>query len=182
MSGSTPYAVRSPSQSNQYPPPFSPTHQTRPYFGHEPFQIPPPQHLIQTPPPPPFPPSSLVQSPLHNRPTLASPLPAPTALPPPPPPPPSLGAGPQYHPLPSSPPFPLQRTYSGHLVHPTMSATYDVNPSHAHPLGPPGSVLQSPLREHHNLINGRPTENPPSESRPQSKDVTSHLVLNVKPR
>ncbi|ETI23502.1 hypothetical protein G647_05304 [Cladophialophora carrionii CBS 160.54] len=164
MSGSSPYAVRSPSQSNQYPPPYSPTRPNRPFFGHEPFSIPPPQHLVQTPP---FPPTSLVQSPLHNRPTLASPLPAPNALPPPPPPPPSIGAGPQYQPLPSSPPFALQRSYSGHLVHPTMPPQYDGTPSHAHPTS---SALQSPLREYHSLTNGRPSEISSSESRPQSKD------------
>src|ERR1700710_1534603 len=169
MSGSTPYAVRSPSQSNpQYPPPYSPTHPNRPYFGHEPYSIPPPQHIMQTPPP--FSPASLVHSPLHNRPTLASPLAAPTASLPPPPLP--VGAGPQYQhqPLPSSPPFALQRSYSGHLVHPIMPSQYDVNPSHAHP------ALQSPLREHHSLTNGRPTEMSSSESRPQSKDVSPHLV------
>src|SRR6201996_72554 len=169
MSGSTPYAVRSPSQSNQYPPPYSPTHPNRPFFGHEPFSIPPPQHLVQTPP---FPPASLVQSPLHNRPTLASPLPAPTALPPPPPPPGSIGAGPQYQSLPSSPPFALQRSYSGHLVHPIMPPQYDGNPPHAHPAG---SALQSPLREHHSLTNGRPSEMSSSESRPQSKDVSAEV-------
>ncbi|KAJ9611550.1 putative DNA helicase ino80 [Cladophialophora chaetospira] len=162
MSGSTPYAVRSPSQSNQYPPAFSPTHPSRPYFGHDPFSIPPPQHLVQTPP---FPPASLVQSPLHSRPTLASPLPLPTALPPPPPP--SIGAGPQYQGLPSSPPFALQRSYSGHLIHPAMSTAYDVHPSHAHPSS---SALQSPLREHHSLTNGRPSDLSSSDSRPQSKD------------
>ena len=167
MSGSTPYAVRSPSQSNQYPPPFSPTHQTRPFFGHEPFSIPPPQHLVQTPT---FPPASLIHSPLHNRPTLASPLPTATALPPPPPLP--LGAGSHYQPLPSSPPFAHQRQYSGHLIHPPMATVYDVHPSHAHPAS---SVLQSPIREHHNLTNGRPSEMSSSESRPQSKDVSTHV-------
>ncbi|KIW76047.1 hypothetical protein Z517_10792 [Fonsecaea pedrosoi CBS 271.37] len=169
MSGSTPYAVRSPTQSNQYPPPYSPTHPNRPFFVHEPFQIP-PQHLIQTPPP--FPPASLVHSPHHTRPTLASPLPSASALPPPPPPPlpPSIGAGPQYQPLTSSPPFALQRSYSGHLVHPSMPSAYDVNPSHAHPAGPPSSALQSPLRDHHSLTNGRPGDISSSDSRPQSKD------------
>ncbi|OAP61220.1 hypothetical protein AYL99_03421 [Fonsecaea erecta] len=171
MSGSTPYAVRSPTQSNQYPPPYSPTHPNRPFFGHEPFQIP-PQHLIQTPPP--FPPASLVHSPHHTRPTLASPLPPASALPPPPPPPalpPPIGAGPQqYQPLTSSPPFTLQRTYSGHLVHPGMPSPYDVNPSHAHPPGPQNPALQSPMRDHHSLTNGRPGDMSSSESRPQSKD------------
>ncbi|KIW97294.1 uncharacterized protein Z519_02686 [Cladophialophora bantiana CBS 173.52] len=170
MSGSTPYAVRSPTQSNQYPPPYSPSHPNRPFFGHEPFQMP-PQHLIQTPPP--FPPASLVHSPHHTRPTLASPLPSTSALPPPPPPPlppPSIGAGPPYQPLTSSPPFSLQRTYSGHLVHPSMPSPYDVNPSHAHPPGPPSSALQSPMRDHHSLSNGRPADMSSSESRPQSKD------------
>ena len=178
MSGSTPYAVRSPTQSNQYPPPYSPNHPNRSFFGHEPFQIPPPQHLMQTPPP--FPPASLVHSPHYNRPTLASPLPAPNVLPPPPPPP-SIGMGPHYQPLSSSPPFALQRTYSGHLVHPTMSAQYDGHPSHAHPLGPAGSALQSPIREHHSLTIGRPSDMSSSESRPQSKDVSSR-ELTLSPR
>lgn len=167
MSGSTPYAVRSPSQSNQYPPPFSPTHPTRPFFGHEPFSIPPPQHFVQTPT---FPPASLIHSPLHNRPTLASPLPAATALPPPPPLSTSLGS--HYQPLPSSPPYAHQRSYSGHLMHPAMPTAYDVHPSHAHPAIP---LLQSPIREHHSLTNGRPSEMSSSESRPQSKDVSTSV-------
>jgi hypothetical protein len=174
MSGSTPYAVRSPSQPNhQYPPqPFSPTHPNRPYFAHEPgYSIPPPQHLVQTPP---FPPASIVHSPLHTRPTLASPLPAPTALPPPPLP---VGAGPQYQSLPASPPFALQRSYSGHLIHAPMMAPYDGNSSHAHPST---SALQSPLREHHNLPNGRPSENSTGESRPQSKDVSQTALHFIK--
>ncbi|EHY57140.1 putative DNA helicase ino80 [Exophiala dermatitidis] len=167
MSGSTPFATRSPTQSKQYPP-YSPTHPNRPYYGHEPFQIP-PQHLIQTPPP--FPPASLVQSPHHHRPpTLASPLPAPNTLPPP-----SVGTGPQYPPLASSPSFPLQGTYSRHLASasnpsPNMPAQYDGTPTHAHPSGPSPSSLPSPMRDQHILPNGRSTEGAFQESRPHSKD------------
>ncbi len=49
-----------------------------------------------------------------------------------------------------------------------MGSQYD-GPPHAHP---PGSALQSPIREHHSLSNGRPAENYHAESRPQSKDVS----------
>ncbi|KIW20504.1 hypothetical protein PV08_01079 [Exophiala spinifera] len=166
MSGSTPFTARSPTQSNQYPP-YSPTHPNRPFFGHEPFQIPPPQHLMQTPPP--FQPASLAQSPHHNRPpALASPLPAPNGLPPPPVP---VGNGPPQYPqgLTSSPPYPLQRTYSGHLIPPPpgMASQYDA-PSHGHPAGP--ALQPSPLREPQHLSNGRPAETYVAESRPQSKD------------
>ncbi|KIW42182.1 uncharacterized protein PV06_05754 [Exophiala oligosperma] len=166
MSGSTPFTARSPTQSNQYPP-YSPTHPNRPFFGHEPFQIPPPQHLLQTPPP--FQPASLAQSQHHGRPpALASPLPAPNGLPPPPVP---VGNGPPQYPqgLTSSPPYPLQRTYSGRLIPPPpgMASPFDA-PPHGHP---PGSALQqSPLREPQSLSNGRFAENYSAESRPQSKD------------
>lgn len=172
MSGSTPFTARSPTQSNQYPP-YSPSHPNRPYFGHEPFQIPPPQHLMQTPPP--FQPASLVHSPhQHRQSSLASPLPAPNALPPPPPPPP-VGNAPGYaQPLNSSPPFSLQRSYPGHLVPPTMPPQYDGTSSHAHPPGPPASGLQSPIRDHHSLSNGRLADNHHTESRPQSKEVRPH--------
>ncbi|KAI1612220.1 adenosinetriphosphatase [Exophiala viscosa] len=166
MSGSTPFTARSPTQSNQYPP-YSPSHSNRPYYGHEPYQIPPPQHLTQTPPP--FPPASLVHSPhQHRQPTLASPLPASNALPPPPPPVGNVPGYPQQ--LTSSPPFALQRSYQGHLPPPNMPPQYDGAPSHAHPPGPPAPGLQSPIRSHHNLSNGRPTDNLHPDSRPQSKE------------
>ena len=45
MSGSTPYAARSPTQSNPYPP-YSPTHPNRPFYNHEYQQIPPPPSTI----------------------------------------------------------------------------------------------------------------------------------------
>ena len=165
MSGSTPYTARSPTQSNQYPP-YSPTHPSRPYYGHEPYQIS-PHNILQTPPP--FAPVSLVQSPHHPRPpSLASPLAAANPLPPPPPAP--LGVGPPYQPLNSSPPYNLQRSYSGHLVHQSMPA-FDGTPTHAHPSGQTSPSLQSPLREHHAVTNGRATETSTSDSRPQSKEV-----------
>lgn len=171
MSGSTPFTARSPTQSNQYPP-YSPTHQNRPFFGHEPYQIP-PQHLIQTPP---FQPVSLAQSPhLSRAPIQPSPLPVPNVLPPPPP---SIGTAPQYQPpMTSSPPYALQRTYSGHSFAPTMSSQYDSIPTHAHPLAPVSAGLSSPARDLHHLSNGRPADHPPSEPRPQSKDVGVHPRL-----
>jgi chromatin-remodeling ATPase INO80 len=125
---------------------------------------------MQTPPP--FAPASLVQSPLRNRPSLASPLPAPNGLPPHPP------IGQPFAPLPSSPPFGLQRSFSGHLMHQGMATTYDGHVPHANSLGPSGSALQSPIREHHNVMNGKASDVSSSDSRPQSKDVGIHTHPN----
>ena len=167
MSGSTPYAARSPTQSNPYPP-YSPTHPNRPFYNHEYQQIPPPppaSHVMQTPPP--FAPASLAHSPHHGR-SLASPIVAPnSSLPPPPP-----GSSVAYSQVTSSPPYGLQRTYSGHLVQTAMPPPYEGTPSsHAHPHSRQGSIIQSPVREHYPLQNGFPRDQPQSNSRPQSKDV-----------
>lgn len=163
MSGSTPFTARSPTQSNQYPP-YSPTHPNRPFYSHhEPFQIP-SQHLTQTTPP--FPPASMAQSPLHNRPppTLASPLPAPNALAPPPLPTSSL-----YQLLPQQ----LRLSSNGYLVNAMPS--YEDSPTHAHPSAHSPPPLQSPIREQHNLSNGRHNDAGVTESRPLSKDVSCCL-------
>lgn len=143
MSGSTPYTARSPTQSNQYPP-YSPTHPNGPFYSHhEPYHIP-SQHLIQTTPP--FPPASLVQSPLLNRPShLASPLSAPNSLPPPPLPPNS-----HYQVYPTSPSAPhLRSSSAGYPVNPM--SVFDGTSTHAHPSAhsPPG---QSAIREQHHLF------------------------------
>ena len=167
MSGSAPYAVRSPTLSNPYPPPYSPTHPNRPYYTHDYQQIPPPPpHVMQTPPP--FAPASLVHSPHLGR-SLASPVPASNNSIAPPPPPSSSTS---YQQVNSSPPYSLPRTYSGHLVQTGMMPPYDGTPSsHAHPPSRQGSVIQSPVREHYRLQNGTPREQPQSDSRPQSKEV-----------
>jgi hypothetical protein len=163
MSGSAPFpAARSPTQSNHFPPPYSPTHSNRPYYNHE-YPQPPPQHVMQTPPP--FPPASLVHSPHHARPGLTSPLPPPSSSLPPPPP-----GNSTYQPLTSSPPYPIQRTYAGHMGN--MPAPYEGTPtSHAHPSSRQESVLQSPIREHHPMPNGLLREHQASDLRPQSKEV-----------
>ena len=166
MSGSTPFPARSPTQTNHYPP-YSPTHSNRPYYNHEYVQHPPPSHVMQTPPP--FAPASIVHSPHHSRqPTLASPLPPPnSSLPPPPP------SASNYQPLTSSPPYSLQRTYSGHVGPGSMPAPYETTPtSHTHPHSRSGSILQSPIREHHPIQNGVHHDNQGSDSRPQSKEVS----------
>lgn len=167
MSGSTPYTARSPTQSNQYPP-YSPTHPNRPFYSHhEPYHIP-SQHLVQTTPP--FPPASLVQSPLHNRPpTLASPLSAPNSLPPPP-----LPPSTHYQAYPTSPSAQQLRSSGAGYPVPLMPA-YDGSPTHTHPSAHPSS-LQSPIREQHHLPNGRHNDSTPVEPRPVSKDVSHYLL------
>lgn len=167
MSGSIP--AQSPTQK-AYPPPYSPTHSSgRPFYNHE-YQSLPPQHLMQTPPP--FAPTSVAHSPHQaRRSSITSPLPAPSHIVPHP------GNVTSPYQQTSSPPYSLQRTYSGHLVQTAMAGQYERPPSsHSHPTSRQSS-LQSPLREHRQMQNGNPREPPTNDSRPSSHDV-SPLPIN----
>jgi hypothetical protein len=136
MSSGTPSSlVRSPSQTNHF---YSPPNKSRPFFKSEQYSGPP-----QTPPP--FTQATLPQSPHYGpQPTVPSPLPAINGH----------GAHPQeatqhYQTNTGSPPYQLQRTYSGQLIPahnlPTLAGTQS---SHAHPVSRQSSLIRSPVQEH----------------------------------
>ncbi len=139
MSGTpafTAATVRSPTQTNHFVP-YSPTNKNRPFFNQEQYQGPP-----QTPPA--FTPSTLARSPHFGpHPAVVSPLPA------------TNGHGPHpsesnqpYQSNPASPPYHLQRTYSGQLIPAHNPPPFGGTPSsHAHPSSRQGSLVQSPNKE-----------------------------------
>src|SRR5271170_2381875 len=113
MSGGVPFTAQSPSQSH-----YSPTNLSRPsFYSHE--QYPAPQRT-----PPPFPPPTLTHSPHYSRPPASgSPLAASHANIA------SHSASAQpYQPPTSSPPYQLQRTFSGQLLPSTIPASYEHTP------------------------------------------------------
>lgn len=145
MSGApsfTTSTIRSPTQTNHFVP-YSPTNKSRTYFNHEQYSAPP-----QTPPP--FTPATLARSPhFGSHPTMPSP---PTAI---------NGHGPHpseagqlYQSNPASSPYQLQRTYSGQLIPAHNPPVVGAPSSHAHPSSRQGSVIQSPIRDHHKDLNG----------------------------
>lgn len=141
FTGST---VRSPTQTNHFVP-YSPTNKSRPFFNHEQYQGPP-----RTPPQ--FTPSTLARSPhFGSHPTLPSPLPAVNGH----------GshhseAASHYQSNPASPPYQLQRTYSGQLIPAHNLPPFGGTPSsHPHPVSRQGSLVQSPTIEN----NAQPNTN-----------------------
>jgi chromatin-remodeling ATPase INO80 len=166
MSGGAPFTAQSPSQSH-----YSPTNLSRPsFYSHE--QYPPPQRT-----PPPFPPPTLTHSPHYSRPpALGSPLAASHA---------NIashsGSAQPYQPPTSSPPYQLQRSFSGQLVPSTIPASYEhTPPSHAHPSSRQGSMIHSPVREHHAqmvpTVNGGGHDIATFDSRPKSQEVGQMLI------
>jgi hypothetical protein len=136
MSSGTPSSlVRSPSQTNHF---YSPTNKSRPFFKTEQYPGPP-----QTPPP--FTQATLPHSPHYGpHPIMPSPLPAINGQ----------VAHPQeatqhYQANTGSPPYQLERTYSGQLIpaH-NLPAIAGTQSSHAHPVSRQGSLIRSPVQEH----------------------------------
>ena len=136
MSSGTPSSlVRSPSQPNHY---YSPPNKTRPFFKTEQYP-----GLPQTPPP--FTQATQAHSPHYGpHPIVPSPLPAINGH----------GTRPQeatqhHQANTGSPPYQLQRTYSGQLIpaH-SLPAIAGTQSSHAHPASRQGSLIRSPVQEH----------------------------------
>lgn len=164
MSSGTPSSlVRSPSQTNHF---YSPPNKSRPFFKTEQYSGPP-----QTPPP--FTQTTLAHSPHYGpHPVVPSPLPVVNGH----------GAHPQeatqhYQTNTGSPPYQLQRTYSGQLIpaH-NLSAIAGTQPSHAHPVSRQSSLIRSPAEEHDKELtsgtNGfTEQDNTTPMTRPRSQEV-----------
>ena len=130
--------LRSPTQSNPYPP-HSPTGKTRPYFNTEQYQA-----LPQTPPAPLS--GTLARSPhMAQRSAVRSPPPAlngHTAHP--------LDGNHTHQANATSPPYQLQRTYSGQLVATSNGPAFNSNvSSHGPTSSRHSSMHRSPIMEHH---------------------------------
>jgi hypothetical protein len=141
MSSGTPSSlVRSPSQTNHF---YSPPNKTRPFLKTEQFPGRP-----QTPPP--FTQTTLAHSPHYGpHPIVPPSLPAINGH----------SAQPQeamqnYQTNTGSPPYQLQRTYSGQLIpaH-NLPALAGTPSSHAHPIGRRDSLVRSPVQEHEKELN-----------------------------
>ena len=130
--------LRSPTQLNHYPP-YSPTSKTRPYFNNEQYQSRPRTPTAPLPGP-------LTSSPhMAQRSGMISPPPAlngHTAH--------SLEGNLPHQVNASSPPYQLQRTYSGQLVATSNAPAFNSNvSSHARTSSRHSSIHRSPIMEHH---------------------------------
>jgi len=158
-----PSTGRSPTQSNHVPP-YSPTNKSMHFFNHDQYQGPP-----RTPPP--FASSTLVRSP-HFVPAMPSPLPGINGQSP------HHTDGTQYYqPNAASPPYQLQRTYSGQLFPAGgPSAPGSGQSSHAHPPSRSDSLARSPPKDQEgevrNGIRGFAGSEPAASApRPPSQEV-----------
>jgi hypothetical protein len=169
MSSNTPSSLaRSPSQTNHF---YSPPSKSRPFFKTEQYSGPP-----QTPPP--FTQATLAHSPhFASHPIVPSSLPAINGH----------GAHPQeptqhYQANTGSPPYQLQRTYSGQLIPAqNLPAMGGMQSSHAHPISRRGSLIRSPIQEHEQELNSNSNgfasqDNPAPSTRPPSQEVRNIYI------
>lgn len=172
MASGQPYSARSPTQPSQSFNPYSPTQKTRPFYGNEGYQQPPPP---QTPPSYPGPHPHTRSPHFSQAPSsMSKTLPA------------LNGAGlvhhdssPQYQSNSISPGYHLQRPYPAQYGNPPPLSYASAPPSHAHPQSRSEALSVSPTRERHtpSILHGDSHENfvprsaLSSTSRPGSRDL-----------
>jgi hypothetical protein len=157
--GTSSSLVRSPSQTNHF---YSPPNKSGPFYKPEQYSGPP-----QTPPQ--FTQATLAHSPHYGpHPIVPSPLPAINGH----------GAHPQepaqhYQANTGSPPYQLQRTYSGQLISAqNLPAIGGTQPSHAHPVSRQGSLIRSPEQEHEQDLNS-------SSNGVAAQDITAPMTRST---